>query len=163
MIVKSVHTIPEVFKAMENQSIKLWKDKSIFNGDVIKLNGMRLRNFKQHGVDCVSCGAKGVFFRKEHEPKNGVWHLNLYALHKGGVVLMTRDHIIPLSLRGPNCLKNLQPMCAPCNTQKSSSLPKISQVPKRMHKTYDHIVHELYNYRRKHEICFSCKNSLPAI
>lgn len=59
--------------------------------------------------------------------------LNLYATYtkktkKGQLisklVLMTRDHIIPKSRGGKDCVANLRPGCELCNGQRGSSMSK---------------------------------------
>jgi 5-methylcytosine-specific restriction endonuclease McrA len=37
---------------------------------------------------------------------------------------MTVDHIIPKAQNGSNSIKNLQPMCSPCNGAKADSAPR---------------------------------------
>lgn len=89
--------------------------------ELVKLSGLRLMNFKVHGITCVTCGLVGSFFalEKSHE-RDKTWHLNLYAIKNDAEVLMTRDHILPLSLNGKNVLENLQTMCSPCNNKKGN-------------------------------------------
>lgn len=46
-------------------------------------------------------------------------HFNLYHVGpRGGLVLMTKDHIIPKSKGGQDHINNLQTMCSPCNNRK---------------------------------------------
>jgi 5-methylcytosine-specific restriction endonuclease McrA len=42
-------------------------------------------------------------------------HLNLYAEENGEPVLLTKDHILPVSLGGKDIYRNLQTLCAVCN------------------------------------------------
>lgn len=52
------------------------------------------------------------------------FHFNLYAnAPKGGTVLMTKDHIVPRSKGGRDCMANYQPMCVKCNNKKGNTLP----------------------------------------
>jgi hypothetical protein len=49
--------------------------------------------------------------------------LNLYATNSHGhVVMMTRDHIIPKSLGGKDCIENLRPACTRCNENRSNEV-----------------------------------------
>lgn len=101
------------------------EEKAYHEFDSIKVRvcSKRLQLFKEKGVDCVSCGAKGVFFAIEHEYRRKYCHLNLYAMDsEGDEVLMTKDHILPKSKGGSESLKNLQPMCKPCNELKSDTI-----------------------------------------
>jgi len=124
MTVLSEHAVPEVFEAMDNAKRRLRGAEALFYGHRIDLRSQRLRNFRENGVHCVSCGIKGSLFRLERHTKQETdkdWHLNLYAFDDSGkMILMTRDHIIPRSKKGPNKLYNLQPMCEKCNRRKGS-------------------------------------------
>jgi 5-methylcytosine-specific restriction endonuclease McrA len=35
---------------------------------------------------------------------------------------LTKDHVIPKALGGPNCLENYQPLCMACNLQKGTEI-----------------------------------------
>lgn len=35
-------------------------------------------------------------------------------------VKLTRDHVIPLEVQGPNIIENIQPLCGPCNSAKGT-------------------------------------------
>lgn len=96
-------------------------------GDIqIKVTGMRLRTFGLYGVSCVRCGMVGTYFALESQKKamkqwtsNDGWHLNLYGADaKGRQIMMTSDHIHPVSKGGSDSLLNRQPMCDSCNSKK---------------------------------------------
>lgn len=95
-------------------------------GSSIRIYGKRLHTFMQKGIKCVSCGIEGRYFAVEREKKRqyhhpGVYHANLYALdEQEREVLMTRDHIVPLSKGGPDTLDNSQTMCKVCNERKGN-------------------------------------------
>lgn len=87
---------------------------------------LRLQTFKrdiEKGLDyCPKCGIKVSFFALEYQFKCNP-HLNLYGLNnEGEEILMTRDHIIPLSKGGPDTLDNLQIMCYDCNIEKGANI-----------------------------------------
>jgi hypothetical protein len=113
--------------------LKLVPKCTTIDGDLVRLNSARLLTFKVKGVKCVCCGLEGSFFLKSIDrsidakgqpiPHPGIWYVNLYAVNPtGGRILMTMDHILPKSLGGETHVKNLQPMCAPCNQQKAATL-----------------------------------------
>ena len=81
---------------------------------------MRLATFKVKGVDCKYCKRKGEFFTLEYDASQNVHSLQLYSGTKDKKMLMTCDHIIPLSKGGSNSLKNTQTLCSKCNSIKSN-------------------------------------------
>ena len=95
------------------------KLKVEFFGERVNVKSLRLRTFKQKGVDCVCCGAKGSHFIVAS--KNGsTYHLCLVAKRTDGFeILMTRDHIQPLAKGGADTVENSQPMCIKCNSDKA--------------------------------------------
>jgi len=98
-----------------------------FDGDLITMASPRYKLFAKKGIVCVNCGLEGKFFAKERdrygENANGRFHLNLYGIKDGFEVLLTKDHIYPVSLGGLNSLVNLQTMCEDCNHKKSADTP----------------------------------------
>jgi hypothetical protein len=113
--------------------LKLIPKCQTIDGDLVRLNSTRLLTFKAKGVKCVCCGLEGSYFLKsidrainekgEPIPHPGIWYVNLFAVTaNGGRTLMTMDHILPKSLGGETHVKNLQPMCSPCNQQKGTTL-----------------------------------------
>ena len=121
MITKSRHTTKEVFDVMVANGLSA----TSFHGDFIKFKTLTLMNFRKHGVTCVSCRIEGsIFLKQKHNDDIRRWHLNLYAKESNGnLILMTRDHIIPISRGGKDILSNLQTMCQDCNGIKSNRLP----------------------------------------
>jgi 5-methylcytosine-specific restriction endonuclease McrA len=96
-------------------------EKIDFDGDLIPMGSARYANFKKHGVICACCGLEGKYFYKERFRQNSNYHFNLYGIDKdGNEILMTKDHIIPKSQGGKDCLKNYQPFCEICNNLKGS-------------------------------------------
>lgn len=91
----------------------------------VKIHGLRLRCFLLDQT-CAWCGRTGDTFHLERstfEPP----HLNLYHsyLEDGALqrMLMTRDHIIPVSRGGAEELDNLMTLCTECNAAKANMLP----------------------------------------
>ncbi len=99
-----------------------------FFGEKVKLTSRRYKCFKGRGTRCVDCGLKGHYFAVErHRYQNRLtspYHLNLYHKNADGhEILLTVDHIIPKAQNGSNSIKNLQPMCSPCNAVKADVMP----------------------------------------
>jgi 5-methylcytosine-specific restriction endonuclease McrA len=111
----SVHSLSEIVPYINQNAEKLEID-----GSLVRVNSLRMQTFKK-GIQCVSCGISGMFFAKEKSHKSDLtFHLNLYALSCGHEILMTHDHIIPLSKGGADKLRNCQTMCEKCNITKSN-------------------------------------------
>lgn len=98
----------------------------------VKTSSLRLELFRQN-PKCVSCHRIGQLWILESHRRNEPPHLNLYhvgeedcgewkKLCKDGLVMMTKDHIVPRSKGGPTTLENLQTMCAICNGKKGNQL-----------------------------------------
>lgn len=116
MIRKSIYSIEQILPLIKNS------EKANLDGDVVNVGSLRLMNFKVHGLTCVTCGLTGSFFAKEKTRKDKTYHLNLYAVRDGAEILMTQDHIVPISLNGKNSLDNVQTMCTKCNCEKGNGL-----------------------------------------
>ena len=99
------------------------RKKAIFDNIPVNLSSDRLYTFSQN-LACVGCGIKGKFFAVEKSSSRSEGHhLNLYAVDsEDDEVLMTKDHIIPKSLGGPETLENFQTMCTICNNKKGNRL-----------------------------------------
>jgi len=108
----------------------------------IKITSQRYRLFERSLI-CVSCGKIGnVLSVDQRETENGkpLFHLNLYHIDGEEITLMTKDHIIPKSKRGPNHQDNYQVMCQPCNQKKGN-------------KTKEEINHYKKRKKRKRQSC----------
>jgi hypothetical protein len=95
-------------------------------GHEVRMASMRYRTFRKN-LRCKTCGIKGKYFRLECQIDNFLrhtsWHFNLYGVNaQGQEILMTKDHIHPLSKGGSNSLRNLQTMCTRCNMLKSDKI-----------------------------------------
>ena len=105
------------------------RPKQIFIGDYeykVKLSTTRLLCFKK-SIKCVRCGIKGVVMSLDLDKlhrRHYVAHFNLYAHKNGKYVLMTKDHIVPVSKGGKGDLSNLQTMCHTCNHRKGNRIKK---------------------------------------
>jgi 5-methylcytosine-specific restriction endonuclease McrA len=131
--------------------IGMGKPRIQLGGYSVKASSTRLECLKRNQT-CVWCHRKGtVFVLEQHEqgsPKGincfiedcqwcyyqlaegkhswgGRPHLNLYHVNrKGGLLLMTQDHIMPRMHGGKDVIENLQTMCRECNQRKGSVIPK---------------------------------------
>lgn len=97
-------------------------ERVLFLGhEVSPPNSLRCQTFRKSLI-CVTCGITGCFLGLDRPSKDRP-HVNLYAIGEDGKeVLMTKDHIIPVSKGGKNVLKNLQTMCTHCNLKKGNEL-----------------------------------------
>jgi len=119
----------EILPLLERPQYGNWGPKRILlDGDWVNIKSSRLATFEQQTV-CARCGIKGTFFVKERQQKigkhdNPVFHLNFYAMRNGKEILMTSDHIVPLSALKQNPKRkvnnNRQTMCARCNMLKGN-------------------------------------------
>jgi 5-methylcytosine-specific restriction endonuclease McrA len=86
---------------------------------VVNVGSTRLSCFKKNNR-CVTCGRVGELWLLQSWSGERP-HLNLYSVgHRGGLTLMTQDHIMPKSKGGTNELWNLQTMCRVCNNRKGA-------------------------------------------
>lgn len=91
----------------------------------VKTGSSRYKVFNRC-LSCACCGLTGSKMALEQPDQHigtNKAHFNLYAVNDNGtLVLMTRDHIQPVSQGGTNRLSNLQTYCSPCNNLKSNRL-----------------------------------------
>jgi hypothetical protein len=107
----------------KNGSSCLVHKKWLLDYDFVKISSQRLVLFKNKGISCVCCGLIGQYFVKEKKKDDISYHLNLYALDsEGNEILMTKDHIIPVSKGGKNHHSNYQVMCTKCNLKKADKI-----------------------------------------
>jgi hypothetical protein len=72
---------------------------------------------------CACCGIEGTVMAMDvqhHGGKKIPPHFNLYAVWKGIMVLMTKDHVQARSNGGKDDLENYQTMCCVCNRDKGN-------------------------------------------
>lgn len=116
MNIVATYSVEAVFEPL----FKGEKHLRLEDGRQLKITSSRIRLFFLKGVVCCRCGIEGSEFRLESHTTEAP-HLNLYAVREDGTrVLMTKDHIYPKSLGGPNHMDNYQTMCQPCNGKKGN-------------------------------------------
>lgn len=97
----------------------------------VKVTSLRLELFRRD-PKCATCFRVGSLWMLQAHRANEAPHLNLYhvgdecdewkSLSQDGLVMMTKDHIIPRSKGGPTNLGNLQTMCTICNGKKGQRM-----------------------------------------
>ena len=94
----------------------------VVDGYDVYTTSQRYKTFIEKGYKCVCCGRTGTYYalEKSHGSNAKRAHFNLYSADN---VLMTKDHILPKSMGGADCIENMQTMCAICNCEKESSVP----------------------------------------
>ena len=91
-------------------------------GHDVYTTSLRYKTFIEKGYMCVCCGRVGSYYalEKSKGSNQNRAHFNLYS---DDDVLMTKDHILPKSKGGADCIENMQTMCAICNRAKGSTVP----------------------------------------
>jgi len=97
----------------------------------VKMQSARYYTFRE-SLSCVCCGLTGKTMMLDVQPRvrHGKAHFNLYAEWEGGLVLMTKDHIIPRSRGGKNYGDNYQTMCTLCNGAKKDKMISVEELCK---------------------------------
>lgn len=80
----------------------------------VRMRSLRLSCFRR-SLSCAACGLEGTQCLLDLQPGAKKPHVNLYATENEELVLMTKDHIVPVSRGGSDDPSNLRTMCAPCN------------------------------------------------
>lgn len=62
---------------------------------------------------------QGSFTQKEWDQLLETYDHKCLSCKKDDV-LLTQDHVVPLSKGGPNTIDNIQPLCGPCNSRKGT-------------------------------------------
>lgn len=98
------------------------RDNAVVEGEHIGMKSIRLLVFKRDKYTCAHCSRTGdIFVVEKHHKSDYRFHVNLYSISPTGkYVLMTKDHIIPVSQGGRNLMHNLQTLCQKCNHAKGN-------------------------------------------
>lgn len=122
------YSVDEVFDMLGrdtlNQTGELIKSESVeVDGYLVYKDSWRYRTFYQKGLKCSCCNRVGTYFKLKADSKSlERAHFNLFS--EDGT-LMTKDHIIPKSKGGPDCIDNFQTMCKECNEEKKNTMPEV--------------------------------------
>ena len=120
--IKEIYPVEYILNSEIGDIIRTCKYQFItLDGDVVKMNSVRLRTFLNKGCKCVKCGLEGKYFYKLINNGQYSYHLELFGEKDGKLVMMTKDHIIPKSKGGANNINNMQPMCEICNSEKANN------------------------------------------
>lgn len=105
-----------------NNHIETHQESVVIEGFDVYPRSLRYKTFIEKGYTCVCCGRKGAYYALECNEKLNPnrAHFNLYSEDD---VLMTKDHILPKSKGGKDCIDNMQTMCVICNKQKGNRIP----------------------------------------
>ena len=112
----------------------------VIDGYEVYTTSLRYKTFIEKGYKCVCCGRTGAYYvlEKSHGSNIKRAHFNLYS---DDDVLMTKDHILPKSMGGADCIENMQTMCTICNCAKGSVVPegyKPSEIQKKKKSNRDY-------------------------
>jgi len=116
----------------KRKSIYLECGGSLF---VVRASSQRYRLFMENRK-CVCCGVEGTKFLLQSDKRRWIYydeqkritypipvwraHFNLFGERNGGKVMLTKDHIKPVSLGGRSIMPNYQTLCALCNRRKGA-------------------------------------------
>jgi 5-methylcytosine-specific restriction endonuclease McrA len=101
---------------------------------IVKMGSQRYEVFRR-SRECANCGLIGDRFLLQSSETHKLWydheqrisyprplfraHFNLFGVsRRGKLIMLTKDHIQPLSKGGVSMIVNYQTMCAPCNNIK---------------------------------------------
>lgn len=112
----------EGFRVLEHE---VKHDRLVRGRRVDRPSGWNLfSRMENQPIQCWCCGvvADRWIVTKGRNDLIGHPDLNLYASASGGLVLMTRDHIIPKSLGGVDDWRNMRPGCSTCNERRGNEV-----------------------------------------
>jgi len=126
---KEIYPVPLVLAQVKFVPKGVGKNQKVdFDGDLVNMASDRYKAFAAKGCKCVVCGLEGTYFAKEKsrssvKQEHKGYHFNLYGIDaEGKEVLITKDHIVPVSKGGGHYLDNYQTMCYNCNMKKGDKL-----------------------------------------
>lgn len=89
----------------------------------VKASSLRMETFRLNHI-CVFCKKEGNIWALNSFDNLRNPHLNLFHIkNENEIILITRDHIKPLSKGGADTIENSQCLCAPCNSSKGNKYP----------------------------------------
>jgi len=86
----------------------------------VRMNSHRYHCFARD-PKCAACGIVGTKMMLERHTTDTQPHFNFYAEENSHLVLMTKDHIIPVTKGGEDRMENYQTLCSVCNGLKGSA------------------------------------------
>lgn len=128
-------------------SSKIIKKDYVCGGQThtVKMNSQRYFLFRECNF-CVVCGLQGSIFSLEYHEADKTPHFNLYGIHEGNYIQLTRDHIRPKSAGGADHHSNYQTMCSICNNLKGHSGLHLHELKKIRH-IYDEQINKISKKR----------------
>lgn len=121
-----IYSVDEVFALLGKDTLSktdcvIKSDSINVEGYLVYVDSWRYRTFYQKGTKCACCGKEGKFFKLKPDSHNRERaHFNLFT--EDGI-LLTKDHIVPQSAGGCDCMDNFQTYCEECNRLKGSTIP----------------------------------------
>lgn len=122
----TIFGINEVFTMLGNEALnikevnKKSRTSLDVNGFKVYKESLRYATFYQKGTICACCGRRGAYFKLEEDTDGNSPDRRHFNLYSEDGVLMTKDHIRPRKLKGPDHIDNMQTMCELCNKEKGS-------------------------------------------
>lgn len=88
----------------------------------VNTRSLRYKCFNR-SLSCAICGLVGSEFILQNEGEiNKKPHFNLYGIENGRRILMTKDHIQPVSKGGKDNIENLRTCCIVCNVIRGNNV-----------------------------------------